>query len=87
MSFGWNGRGHSVAAKQSVQHLVGRLVHGTVSGAVHRILGPLLLGSLFDTLGRRTMIALTYSVSGLLLAVSGYLFSIGVLTAQTQTIA
>jgi MFS family permease len=33
------------------------------------------------------MIALTYSVSGVLLAVSGYLFSIGVLSAQTQTIA
>ena len=49
--------------------------------------GPVLLGSLFDTIGRRTMIALTYSVSGILLALSGYLFSIGVLTAQTQTIA
>ena len=49
--------------------------------------GPLLLGRLFDTLGRRTMIALTYGVSGVLLALSGYLFSIGVLSAQTQTIA
>ncbi|MGL5167690.1 MAG: MFS transporter [Afipia sp.] len=55
--------------------------------AAGNFLGPVLLGSLFDTLGRRTMIALTYSVSGLLLAVSGYLFSIGVLSAQTQTIA
>ena len=55
--------------------------------AAGNFLGPLLLGSLFDTLGRRTMIALTYSVSGLLLAVSGYLFSIGVLSAQTQTMA
>ena len=55
--------------------------------AAGNFLGPLLLGSLFDTLGRRTMIALTYSMSGLLLAVSGYLFSIGTLTAQTQTIA
>ena len=33
------------------------------------------------------MIALTYGVSGVLLAVSGYLFAIGVLSAQTQTIA
>ena len=33
------------------------------------------------------MIAFTYGVSGVLLALSGYLFSIGVLTAQTQTIA
>ena len=30
---------------------------------------------------------MTYGVSGVLLALSGYLFSIGVLTAQTQTIA
>ena len=55
--------------------------------AAGNFLGPLLLGSLFDTLGRRSMIAFTYSVSGVLLAVSGYLFSTGVLTAQTQTIA
>ena len=55
--------------------------------AVGNFLGPLLLGRLFDTIGRRTMIAATYSASGVLLALSGYLFSIGVLTAQTQTIA
>jgi MFS family permease len=46
-----------------------------------------LLGRLFDTLGRRLMIAVTYGVSGVLLAISGYLFSIDVLSAQTQTIA
>jgi MFS family permease len=55
--------------------------------AAGNFLGPLLLGRLFDTLGRRTMIAFTYGVSGVLLAVSGYLFSIGALSAQTQTIA
>jgi MFS family permease len=55
--------------------------------AAGNFLGPLLLGRLFDTLGRRTMITLTYGVSGILLALSGYLFSIGVLSAQTQTIA
>jgi MFS family permease len=55
--------------------------------AAGNFLGPVILGPLFDTLGRRRMIALTYSVSGLLLAISGYLFSIGVLSAQTQTIA
>jgi MFS family permease len=49
--------------------------------------GPLLLGRLFDTLGRRAMITFTYGISGVLLALSGYLFSIGVLSAQTQTIA
>jgi MFS family permease len=55
--------------------------------AAGNFLGPLLLGRLFDTLGRRTMIAATYGVSGVLLAISGYLFSIGALSAQTQTIA
>jgi MFS family permease len=55
--------------------------------AAGNFLGPLVLGRLFDTLGRRVMITLTYAVSGILLALSGYLFSIGVLSAQTQTIA
>ncbi|MGP9813575.1 MFS transporter [Rhodopseudomonas sp. NSM] len=55
--------------------------------AAGNFLGPLLLGRLFDTIGRRKMIAFTYGVSGILLAGSGYLFSIGALTAQTQTIA
>ncbi len=49
--------------------------------AAGNFLGPLLLGRLFDTLGRRAMITLTYGVSGVLLALSGYLFSIGALSA------
>ena len=55
--------------------------------AAGNFLGPLLLGRLFDTLGRRVMITVTYGVSGILLALSGYLFSIGALSAQGQTIA
>ncbi len=55
--------------------------------AVGNVLGPLLLGRLFDTLGRKPMIVFTYVTSGVLLAVSGYLFARGVLTAETQTIA
>jgi MFS family permease len=55
--------------------------------AAGNFLGPLVLGRLFDTIGRRAMITLTYAVSGLLLALSGYLFSIGALSAETQTIA
>jgi MFS family permease len=55
--------------------------------AAGNFLGPLLLGRLFDTLGRRVMITFTYGVSGILLALSGYLFAIGVLSAQSQTIA
>ena len=55
--------------------------------AAGNFLGPLVLGRLFDTLGRRPMIAFTYGISGVLLALSGYLFQIGVLNATTQTIA
>jgi MFS family permease len=55
--------------------------------AAGNFLGPLLLGRLFDTLGRRPMIALTYGVSGILLAITGYLFAIGALSAESQTIA
>src|SRR5256884_3760440 len=55
--------------------------------AAGNFLGPLLLGRLFDTLGRRAMITFTYGISGVLLALSGYLFSIGVMSAQAQTIA
>ncbi len=55
--------------------------------ALGNFLGPLLLGRFFDTVGRRIMILVTYSVSGILLAIAGYFFAIGALTAQTQTIA
>ena len=55
--------------------------------AAGNFLGPLLLGRLFDTLGRRAMITFTYGISGILLAVSGYLFAVGVLSAESQTIA
>jgi MFS family permease len=54
--------------------------------AIGNLLGPLLLGPLFDTVGRRLMILLTYTISGAVLAVSGWLFYQGVLTATTQTI-
>jgi MFS family permease len=54
--------------------------------AAGNFLGPLLLGRLFDTLGRRVMIAVTYGVSGVLLAISGYFFMIDALSAQSQTI-
>jgi MFS family permease len=55
--------------------------------AAGNFLGPLILGHLFDTLGRRIMIAATYALSGLLLAGTGYLFAIDVLTAAGQTVA
>ena len=55
--------------------------------AAGNFLGPLLLGRLFDTLGRRIMIAFTYGVSGVLLAISGTLFEQGTLSAAQQTFA
>ncbi len=55
--------------------------------AAGNFLGPLLLGRLFDVLGRRPMIAFTYVMSGALLAVSGYLFAQGTLSAAQQTFA
>jgi MFS family permease len=55
--------------------------------AAGNFLGPLLLGRFFDTIGRKTMIAATYAVSGLLLAFTGWLFSIALLSAGAQTIA
>ena len=54
--------------------------------AIGNLLGPLLLGSLFDTVGRRKMILLTYGFAGLVLAVSAFLFHAGALTATTQTL-
>ncbi len=55
--------------------------------AAGNFLGPVFLGRLFDTVGRRPMIAATYGISGLLLAGAGYLFAIGALSATGQTIA
>jgi MFS family permease len=55
--------------------------------ALGNFCGPLLLGHLFDTLGRKTMIAATYALSGVLLALTAWLFALGLLDATTQTIA
>jgi MFS family permease len=48
--------------------------------AAGNFLGPLVLGRLFDTFGRKRMIAGTYAASGVLLAISGYLFMIGAIS-------
>jgi MFS family permease len=53
--------------------------------ALGNLLGPLLIGHLFDTVGRRRMILFTYGVSGLLLLGSAELFQRGLLNATTQT--
>ncbi|MFG2377349.1 MFS transporter [Streptomyces sp. NPDC048504] len=53
--------------------------------AVGNFLGPLLLGKLFDTVGRRVMISSTYLLSGLLLFGTAWLFDRGSLSATTMT--
>ncbi len=54
--------------------------------AVGNFLGPLLLGGLFDTVGRRVMISGTYILSGALLLVTAVLFNSGSLNATTMTL-
>jgi MFS family permease len=54
--------------------------------AIGNLIGPLVLGPLFDSIGRRKMIFSTYVISGLVLIASAILFHQGVLTATTQTV-
>jgi MFS family permease len=54
--------------------------------AAGNFLGPVLIGRLFDTQGRRPMIAFTYIISGLLLAGTGWLFARDLIGAHAQTI-
>jgi MFS family permease len=58
-----------------------------IAFAVGNLIGPLTIGHLFDTLGRRTMLASTYIISGVLLGITAGLFYAGALNAITQTIA
>jgi MFS family permease len=54
--------------------------------ALGNVLGPLMLGPLFDRVGRRRMIALTYVLSGVGLALTGVAFMLGWLNAMTQAL-
>jgi MFS family permease len=54
--------------------------------AVGNLAGPLALGRLFDTVGRRKMISGTYLIAGILLIISAQLFKAGALNATTQTL-
>ncbi|HYQ55114.1 MAG TPA: MFS transporter [Pseudomonas sp.] len=55
--------------------------------ALGNFCGPLLLGRLFDVIGRRIMISATYLVSGVLLTISGYLFEQALIDVTQQTVA
>jgi MFS family permease len=54
--------------------------------ALGNFCGPLLLGPLFDHIGRKPMIASTYAVSGILLAIVGYLFREDMVNAEQLTL-
>ena len=54
--------------------------------ALGNVLGPLLLGPLFDRVGRRRMIALTYGLAGVGLAATGVAFVADVLDARSQAL-
>ncbi|WPH22065.1 MFS transporter [Variovorax paradoxus] len=54
--------------------------------ALGNVLGPLLLGPLFDSVGRRKMIALTYVLAGVGLALTGWAFMMGWLDARSQAL-
>lgn len=68
---------------QVPSHLIGWFILPFAAG---NFLGPLLIGRLFDTLGRRTMIAATYALSAVLLAGTGYLFARNLVTASQLTL-
>jgi MFS family permease len=53
--------------------------------AAGNFLGPLVLGRLFDTIGRRPMIVATYAISGVLMAITGWMFAYVGLSATAQT--
>jgi MFS family permease len=54
--------------------------------AVGNLAGPLALGRLFDTIGRKKMISGTYLIAGILLVITAQLFKAGTLNATTQTL-
>jgi MFS family permease len=54
--------------------------------AISNLIGPIALGHLFDTVGRRVMIAVSYGTAGVLLALTGFFFAQDWLTAVTQTV-
>ncbi|MFM9921578.1 MFS transporter [Variovorax sp. H27-G14] len=64
----------------------GRVAYYIFPFALGNVLGPLLLGPLFDRVGRRKMIALTYVLAGVGLAITGWAFMQGWLDARTQAL-
>jgi len=63
----------------------GHTAYYFIAFAIGNLLGPIVLGPLFDTVGRRVMISGTYIVASVLLVVTAVLFDKGMLNATTQT--
>lgn len=55
--------------------------------AIGNALGPIILGPLFDSVGRKKMICFTYAISGILLIISGFMFAMRWLDATEQVMA
>jgi MFS family permease len=68
-------------------HVNGTAALYGIAFAVGNLIGPFVLGPLFDTIGRKKMISGSYLISGVLLGVSAYLFKDHLLNAATQTLA
>jgi MFS family permease len=57
-----------------------------IAFCVGNLAGPLLIGPLFDTLGRKFMISATYLISGVLLAGTAWAFDANLLSGLSQTL-
>jgi MFS family permease len=68
-------------------HVEGTAALYGIAFAIGNLIGPLVLGPLFDTVGRKKMISGSYLISGVLLAISAFLFNAHLLNATTQTLA
>jgi len=76
----------ALVAKQFFQVHNAQLPLQLLPFAITSFLGPIALGPLFDKIGRKTMITVTYGVAGTLLAVLSWLFGWGALGLPGLTI-
>jgi MFS family permease len=68
-------------------HVNGSAALYGIAFAIGNLIGPFVLGPLFDTVGRKKMISGSYLIAGVLLAVSAFLFKAQLFNATTQTLA
>ncbi len=68
-------------------HVQGTAALYGIAFAIGNLIGPFVLGPLFDTIGRKKMIASSYLTAGVLLGISAFLFNAHLLNATTQTLA